>query len=285
MSMSPHLEFGIGAFFPKNGMIQISDSIAGLAKSLGVAVHLNARVTGIKTENGNAVGIESAGRFIQSDVVISAIDVSQTYSKLLGMQAFGDKYLKLPKSTSAIIWYWGIKQKTAELGLHNIFFSKDYKAEFESLFGKKEMPGDPTIYLNISAKERPEDATEYGENWFVMVNAPANEGQDWDKWIPEARQKVVQRLSRELGFDVESAIEVETILEPRTLESGTGAVGGALYGSNSNSRFAAFLRHANFSSEIKNLFFCGGTVHPGGGIPLALQSAAIAADYVKDRAI
>jgi phytoene desaturase len=280
--MIPHLEFGIGAFFPKNGMIQISESIAKLAESLGVVVHLNAKVSSIKTDNARVAGIETETGFSKADVVVSAIDVSQTYSKLLGMQGLGEKYLKLPKSTSAIIWYWGIKRKTEQTGLHNIFFSKDYKSEFESLFRKKEMTQDPTIYLNISSKERSEDAPEFGENWFVMVNAPANEGQDWDKWIPETRQIVVKRLSQELGFDVESEIEVETILEPRTLESRTGAIGGALYGSNSNSQFAAFLRHANFSTEVKNLFFCGGTVHPGGGIPLALQSASIAADYVKN---
>jgi phytoene desaturase len=279
--MIPHLEFGIGAFFPKNGMIQISASIAQLAESLGVVIHLNAKVKEIKTENGKVIGIETETGFSNANVVVSAIDVSQTYSKLLGMQGLGERYLKLPKSTSAIIWYWGIKRKSEQTGLHNIFFSKDYKSEFESLFGKKEMPVEPTIYLNISSKERPEDAPKFGENWFVMVNAPANEGQDWDKWIPEMRQIVVKRLSHELGFDVESEIEVETLLEPRTLESRTGAIGGALYGSNSNSQFAAFLRHTNFSTEVKNLFFCGGTVHPGGGIPLALQSASIAADYVK----
>jgi len=283
MSMIPHLEFGLGAFFPKNGMIQISQSIAKLAESQGVVFHLNARVSSIKTEKGEAIGIEADGQFSKAEVVVSAVDVSQTYSKLLGMQGVGEKYLNLPKSTSAIIWYWGIKRKTVQTGLHNIFFSSDYKAEFASLFQKKEMPAESTIYLNISSKERPEDAPDFGENWFVMVNATANEGQDWDKWIPETRKKVIARLSQELGFDVESEIEVETILEPRTLESRTGAVGGALYGSNSNSKFAAFLRHANFSSEVKNLFFCGGTVHPGGGIPLALQSASIAADYVKAR--
>jgi phytoene desaturase len=280
--MIPHLEFGIGAFFPENGMIQISESIAKLAESLGVVIHLNAKVSGIKTENGKAIGLETEKGFWKADVVVSAVDVSQTYSKLLGMKGIGEKYLKLPKSTSAIIWYWGVKRKTEQTGLHNIFFSKDYKEEFQSLFKKKEMPNEPTIYLNISSKERIEDAPDYGENWFVMVNAPANEGQDWDNWIPATRKIVLKRLSQELGFDVEKEIEVETILEPRTLESRTGAIGGALYGSNSNSQFAAFLRHANFSTEVKNLFFCGGTVHPGGGIPLALQSASIAADYVKN---
>jgi phytoene dehydrogenase-like protein len=57
---------------------------------------------------------------------------------------------------------------------------------------------------------------------------------------------------------------------------------GALYGNASNNIFAAFLRHKNFSSNIKGLYFCGGSVHPGGGIPLCLNSAKIAVDLIKD---
>lgn len=280
MSMIPHLEFGIGAFFPKNGMYQIADSLYRLAAETGVEFHFSSPVEKLEMQDGKIRGLFSSGQFHAGDVVVSAIDVSQTYSKLLGMNQTGNRYLKLPKSTSAIIWYWGIRRKTNLTGLHNIFFSSDYEAEFEALFGKKEMPEDPTIYLNISSKERPEDAPPYGENWFVMVNAPANEGQDWDLLIKNTRTKVLERLSRELGFRAESEIEEETLLDPRGLEARTGAIGGALYGSNSNDRFAAFLRHANFSRQVPNLFFCGGTVHPGGGIPLALQSAAIASEYV-----
>jgi len=55
---------------------------------------------------------------------------------------------------------------------------------------------------------------------------------------------------------------------------------GALYGASSNDVFAAFLRHPNFSSQIKNLYFCGGSVHPGGGIPLCLLSAKIVSDLI-----
>ena len=33
--------------------------------------------------------------------------------------------------------------------------------------------------------------------------------------------------------------------------------------------------HPNFSKNIQGLYFCGGSVHPGGGIPLALSSAKI----------
>ena len=55
---------------------------------------------------------------------------------------------------------------------------------------------------------------------------------------------------------------------------------GSLYGSSSNGLFSAFLRHPNFSRKIKNLYFCGGSVHPGGGIPLCLLSAKITAELI-----
>jgi phytoene desaturase len=283
MSMIPHLEFGIGAYFPKEGMIQIANSLVNLAIESGVELVLNSPVRKLETNGKRITGVRTESRFYEADLVVSAIDVSQTYSRLLGMNGPGKVYLNLPKSTSAIIWYLGISKVTPETGLHNIFFSSDYRKEFEDLFQRKAMPSDPTIYLNISSKERKEDAPDKSENWFVMVNAPANEGQDWDRIIPETRAIVIRRLSEELGFDVESAIEEETVLEPRTLELRTGSVGGALYGSNSNSPFAAFLRHANYSTTFRNLFFCGGSVHPGGGIPLALQSAALATEYIRER--
>lgn len=283
MSMIPHLELGIGAYFPESGMHQITTGLESLARELGVDICLGSRVTSIILNKlGAACGVETGSQSIPGDIVVSAIDVNQTYVRLLAGQK-GPAFKELPKSTSAVIFYWGIRKTFNLLGLHNIFFSTNYKAEFDSLFKEGQIPEDPTIYLNISAKERLSDAPPGCENWFVMVNAPANEGQPWDEWIPLLRKKILMRLSREMCEAIEPLIETELMLEPRSLEARTGAVGGALYGSNSNDRFSAFLRHANVNNEIPHLYFCGGTVHPGGGIPLALQSAAIAARYVAER--
>ena len=76
-------------------------------------------------------------------------------------------------------------------------------------------------------------------------------------------------------------IECESILNPRSIESRTSSARGALYGNRCNNKYATFLRHVNFSSKIKNLYFVGGSVHPGGGIPLALSSAKIMSEMVK----
>jgi phytoene dehydrogenase-like protein len=96
-----------------------------------------------------------------------------------------------------------------------------------------------------------------------------------------ARKRVIERINKALNTDIESLIEAEDILEPRTIESRTQSFQGSLYGAASNDRFSAFLRHPNFSQRLKNLYFCGGSVHPGGGIPLALLSGRITANLIE----
>jgi len=191
------------------------------------------------------------------------------------------KLLKQQKSSSAIIFYWGIKSSFDELDLHNIFFTGDYQEEFGHLFRSKTLTEDPTVYINITSKYRKEDAPEGGENWFTMINAPHNVGQDWDQLIDDARANILKKLNRLLRRDVASLIEVEEVLDPRTIESKTSSSQGALYGNSSNNKFSAFLRHPNVSRKIKGLYFCGGSVHPGGGIPMALSSAKIIDKYFR----
>jgi len=287
MNIIPHLEYNIGAFFPKNGMYGITESLVALAKDLGVHFHFNTRVEEIVIKEKKIAGLKinqnaDDAEFLPFDMVVSNMDVTPTYRKLLPHAKHPDKLLNQPKSGSGLIFYWGIKKEFAELGLHNIFFSDDYKTEFEHQFQKKTIYDDPTVYLNITSKYKKDDAPAGCENWFILLNAPANDGQDWDRIIEETRRNVIEKLSRNLKTDIEPLIESESVLDPRTIELRTSSVQGALYGNSSNNKFAAFLRHANFSSQIKNLYFVGGSVHPGGGIPLALSSAKIVGKMVAD---
>ncbi|MCU0390375.1 MAG: phytoene desaturase family protein [Thermoflexibacter sp.] len=287
LNIIPHLEFGIGAFFPKKGMFAITSSLVELAKDLGVRFVLEAKVEEIEIHNHQSKkrikGIKVGEQSYEFDLVVSNMDIVNTYKKLLKKEKQPAKILEQPKSSSALIFYWGIKREFEQLDLHNIFFSQDYKAEFEHIFNQKSIYHDPTIYINISSKYKKEDAPPQCENWFTMINVPNNSGQDWDSLIAQARTNIIRKLNRMLGVDLAQYIEVEEVLEPRSIESKTSSSQGALYGNSSNNRYAAFLRHANFSSEIDGLYFCGGSVHPGGGIPLALSSAKIVGDLVQKK--
>ena len=282
MSMIPHLEMHYGTFFPKGGMHEIGQSLYRLAKSQGVHFELNTPVEKILIERQQARGVQTAKGIQEAEIIVSNMDIFSTYQQLLKTEKQPNRILNQERSSSALIFYWGIKRQFPQLDLHNIFFSDHYEAEFQQIFEKKQLGNDPTVYINITSKERAEDAPDGCENWFVMINAPGNFGQDWTELIKVARKNIINKLTRLLKVDIESLIEIEEILDPVGIENKTSSHRGALYGAASNSKFAAFLRHPNFSNKMKNLYFCGGSVHPGGGIPLCLLSAKIVSDLITE---
>ena len=281
LSLIPHLEMNEGTFYPEGGMISITNALYRLALKKGVAFHFNNPVEQILVKNGKVEGVKAAGQEHPAGLVVSNQDVYFTYKNLLGNTAKAAKVLKQERSSSALIFYWGIKQDFKELGLHNIFFSANYAEEFRYIFREGKVWEDPTIYINITSKMEGGMAPDGCENWFVMVNVPANTGQDWQELKNSTREKVVNKLSLALGVDMAGLIATEETLDPVSIEQKTMSYMGSLYGTSSNSKMAAFLRHPNFSKGTKGLYFVGGSVHPGGGIPLCLRSAAIMTDMLK----
>ncbi|WP_298313717.1 1-hydroxycarotenoid 3,4-desaturase CrtD [uncultured Aquimarina sp.] len=281
MSMIPHLEQYYGTFFPKGGMHSITKSLYQLALDLGVTFHFESKIDQIIIKKKKATGVTIDNKYLEADIIVSNMDVVPTYRKLLPDQKPPEKTLKQPRSSSALIFYWGIKKEFPELDLHNIFFSKNYKEEFQYIFEKKQVSNDPTVYINITSKNESNDAPKGCENWFVMINVPCNEGQEWDEVINQSRKNILDKLSGILQSNIEELIQTEQVLDPRSIEHNTQSYQGALYGSSSNNKYAAFLRHPNFSKKIKNLYFCGGSVHPGGGIPLCLLSGKIVSELIQ----
>lgn len=281
MSMIPHLELYLGTFFPQKGMHSITTSLHALALRQGIQFHFNQRAEKILLDKQKAIGIQTENGSHFADLIVSNMDIYSTYKKLLKEVKHPEKILQQERSSSAIIFYWGIKKQFPELDLHNIFFSSHYQEEFDHLFRHKTVHHDPTVYINITSKEDPQDAPSNCENWFVMINAPGDYGQNWNDIVNDARQNILKKLNRILNVDLGELIEVEDILTPPLIEQKTSSYRGALYGAASNSKFAAFLRHPNFSTQIKNLYCVGGSVHPGGGIPLCLLSAKITSDLIQ----
>jgi len=280
LSLIPHLEQNEGTFYPKGGMISITNALYQLALNKGVKFHFDSPVQRIIHDNGNASGVEVNEQIYSAKIVVSNADVYFTYKNLLANPSMAKKVLKQERSSSAVIFYWGIKKKFPQLELHNIFFSKEYKSEFEDIFKMRKLTADPTVYINITSKMQDNQSPDGKENWFVMVNAPANTGQNWEELKNVLRGNILLKLSRMLGEDISELIETEHTLDPIMIEQQTASYMGSLYGTSSNSKLAAFLRHANFTTAIKGLYFCGGSVHPGGGIPLCLKSAKIVSDLI-----
>ncbi|MFT7164466.1 MAG: phytoene desaturase, partial [Flavobacterium sp.] len=283
MNMISHLEFNLGAYLPIKGMHQITTHLVKLAEEANVEIKYNTTVETLNVESNNRIAsIKSNGVSYPFDIVASDIDIHALYKYLLPKSFTPKKLIQQEKSSSAYVFYWGINKEFTALGLHNILFSDDYKKEFDYLFSKQFPTEDPTIYINITSKYCKDDAPEGCENWFVMVNVPHNKSESIN-YAADIRKNVVDKINIMLKTDIEKYIISENTLSPIDIENQTSSIGGSLYGNSSNNKFAAFLRHANFSSSIKNLFLVGGSVHPGGGIPLCLFSAKIASQLIVEQ--
>ena len=283
MTLVQHLEQEYGTYVSDKGMNNITKSLYDLALRQGIDFKFNSFVSQILISGKRAIGVSVGEESYSSDIVVSNMDIVPTYRNLLKNHYQPEKTLSQERSSSALIFYWGINKEFKNLDLHNIFFSNDYKKEFQSIFEKKSIFSDPTVYINITSKDVKGDAPDNCENWFVMINSPNDSGQDWDNMIDEVKNNILKKINRLLNIELEDYIEYEKVYTPKTIESNTQSYMGSLYGSSSNNLMSAFLRHPNFSNKILNLYFCGGSVHPGGGIPLCLLSAKIVSQLIKNK--
>jgi phytoene desaturase len=285
LNVIAHVELNQGVWYPRGGIYRLAQGLARLAEELGVKIHTNSTVCSVELEAGQVRGVTlDDGSFLHAAAVVANVDVATVYDQLLPASAVSRRRLEglqaAERSCSGFIMLLGVRGTHAELAHHNIFFSTDYRREFEEIFKQGVPPSQPTIYVAITSKTTPKDAPPGCENWFVLVNAPAlGSGWNWERQAPGYKKRVLEHLAAR-GFDVREQIEVEKILTPIDLERLTGARRGALYGASSNNRWAAFRRPHNRASDVKGLYFAGGTTHPGGGVPMVTLSGKVASQLL-----
>lgn len=286
LNIIQHVEYNIGGYIVRGGIYSIANELYRLARKKGVNFFFESKISKILhndfSVNGITINRNSILEKKNYDFVISNADVNYTYKHLLGDSSSESsvRYANLEPSSSALVFYWGVKGSFDNLEIHNILFSSDYKKEFEDLFTKKTCPDDPTVYIYISSKYNSNDAPADHENWFVMINAPYIKNQDWKVEIEKSRKNVIHKIKSVLKIDIENKIVTEQVLTPEIIEESTSSFRGSLYGISSNGKRAAFVRQKNRSKEYSGLYFCGGSSHPGGGIPLVILSGKLAAEAI-----
>jgi phytoene desaturase len=277
-ALIPYVEFGLGAWAVRGGIYNIPKALAKLAEELGVKLRLNCEVEKIIVEAGKAVGVlQKNGEILRADFVISNADAIETYRNLLPKK----RYQKREPSCSGFVILLGVRKKFNRLSHHNIFFSDDYKAEFEAIFKHKTPADNPTIYVCATSRTDATQAPENCENLFILINAPyTNAKVDWQIKAKPYRDLIVKMLEKCGLEDLEKSIEFEQIITPADFESKYRANKGSIYGISSNGIFSAFMRVPNKATDVENLYFVGGVTHPGGGMPLVLLSGKMAAELI-----
>ena len=239
----------------------------------------------IEVRDDRATGVLLAdGSRVAAGAVLSNVDVAHTLTNLLPREAVdADRLRRLTRaepSCSGFILLLGVRGEHPRLAQHNIFFSSDYRREFDDIFRRGVPPDEPTVYVAITSKADPDHAPAGHENWFVLVNAPAaGPAFDWEREVAAYRDRVLAALAR-FGLDVRARIVVEEMFTPADLARQTGSWRGALYGASPNNALAAFRRPPVRDPRVAGLYFAGGTTHPGGGVPMVMLSGRLAASEI-----
>jgi len=261
-----------GAWHVGGGLATLATALGRCLAEAGVEVRTRTDVAGVVDDGRSVRGVRLAGgEVVGADVVVADVDAVHLYRDLLPDARSLRRARRAPLSSSGFALLLGVRGRTEGLAHHNVSFCppERYPAEFATT-----VAADPSVYVACPSVTDASAAPAGDESWFALVTVPAGARTDWDRY----RDHVLEVLARR-GWDLAGRLAAVETITPDDIAARYRAPGGAIYGTSSDGRRAAFLRPGNRGPR-RGLYLVGGSAHPGGGLPLVARSAAIVADMV-----
>jgi phytoene desaturase len=287
-SMVPAAELTEGSFFPKGGMYSIVEKLLSAAKSYGVHVIYNNAVRSINVNGKRAESITlENGSVIGADIIVANADLPYVYRRLLAEKWKSFRLDRMKYSCSAICFHWGLDKVYPQLGHHSVFLSDEFRDGLDSIFKDKSVGDHPSFYVHAPARSDASAAPADQDTLSFIIGAghvDKMKKQYWDNLKEKTRNAVIQRL-KQLGLiDIEEHIKFEICFTPESWESACNISRGSVFGSLAHNLLQmGYFRPHNQHSRYKNLFFVGGSTHPGNGIPNILISARLTSERILDK--
>jgi phytoene desaturase len=281
----PYAELRYGGWYLRGGLGTLADALLARCEELGVRVHLDTPVAGIDAGGGRVHGVRLAdGTRVRADIVVANADALAVYRDLLPDRRRAARLRE--RSLAGFVMLLGVRGRTPGLAHHTVLFGGDPDAEFDQIFGRPSRgvvarpATDPAILVTVAddAQVRPDGH----EAWFVLVNAPPQgDNAASVDWTPPATDRYADRIldvlaARDVG--VRDRILFRELRTPADLQVATASPGGAIYGTPAHGLTG--LRRPDNRGPVRGVFLVGGSVHPGGGLPMVMLSAAIVAAQI-----
>lgn len=281
-----HVEYGFGVFHPQGGCSAITEAMARAAREMGVEIRLSEPVEELEFDGRRAVAARTAqGRYPAEAVVVNG-DFASTIRKIVPdrlRRRWTDERIDGKKfSCSTFMLYLGIEGRFDDMHHHTIYLSKDYLTNIHEI-DAGQAPEDPTIYVQNASVTDPTVAPEGHSTLYVLVPVGnLSGGVDWQALAPQYRAKVLRRLQRLCGHDIERRIRTEIMLTPDDWRAQMAVFRGATFNLAHNLGQMLHWRPRNRFEDVDGIYLTGGGTHPGSGLPTIFESARIASRLVAE---
>ena len=284
-SMVPAAELTEGSFFPKGGMYTIVEKLVTKALSSGVMFYYNKPAQEIKVKGKLAEGILfQDGSEVKADIIVANADLPYVYRKLLPDRRKSRRLDRLKYSCSAISFHWGLDKVYPQLGHHSVVLSDGFREGLDKIFKDKSVSDHPSFYIHAPVRTDPDAAPANQDTLSFVVGTghlDSMKKQNWEELKKKTRNALIQRLHQFGLEDIEQHIKFEICFTPESWENACNISRGSVFGSLAHNLMQmGYFRPHNQHSRYKNLFFVGGSTHPGNGIPNVLLSAKLTAEKI-----
>jgi phytoene desaturase len=270
LAVAGYVEHAFGAWHVRGGLYRIVDALVARLRELGGELRLDTPVVRLaRSGRRGRVTPWTPDGPVAAEVVVFNGDALTLERRLADDPEAAHARVAATRSVSGLAVMLALRGRSDGPAHHTIAFPQSYDAEFDDIFTARRPVREPTLYTSIAAVTDPADAPDDGgESWFVLTNQPAiGDAADWEA---EA-DRVVARLG------VKERVLARHLRTPGDVERETGAVGGAIYGAAAHGRLATVGRPGHRVRNVPNLLRVGGTVHPGGGLPLVMLGGRLVA--------
>jgi 1-hydroxycarotenoid 3,4-desaturase len=269
-----------GVWSVRGGMFQVASALSKLGEAHGVKSRYGTACSQILTSQGKVSGVQlSSGECIDADHVIFNGDVAALAGGMLGQSVRPSFTAVSPEQRSLSAFTLSMHAKTSGFPLvrHNVFFNQDYRAEFEYIFHKRQLPSQGTVYVCAQDRNDSGLVEPTHERILCLVNAPPDgDIHSFNSSEIQACESSSMALMRRCGLEIDVSPQQVVRTLPQDFARLFPGSGGALYGQATHGWMSAF-RRPSARSKVPGLYSAGGSVHPGPGVPMAAMSGRLAA--------
>jgi phytoene dehydrogenase-like protein len=259
--------------------------MARSATHSGAQIRTNAGVQRILVEGGRAAGVVTeAGEVHRAPIIVSSLDLKQTFLRLLSEEAVDLGFrlrvkkirsegacLKFNAALDHLPHYTAAADPSRLSGALDIAPSVDYleRAFDEAKYGRFSSRPYIDIYHQSLLDPSVAPSGKHTMTCFVEYAPTALRGRDWNDVRPEVAETVLSTIE-EYAPDIRRAVLHWQVVTPQDIENTLGMTGGNIdQGDITPDQLFSFRPIPGWTSyrtPIPGLYLCGCATHPGGGV-------------------